>query len=227
MTLSQTELTSISAYLDDCRSHLAADPNCDQILSDLESHIHEAIAVRNKDGDSGGTGVVDMVLAELDPPHTYAPLDSASKPHLYWPSVLSLALLPWGLPVLWQVVTLTPIGDHWEDSPFYEGTLYQAILMPLGIVTAITASVLGKRSAKTIRESNGLLSGHDLALCSAVLYPIAIILLIAIIVASNLLDHPSDAGFPYVWVSSYLLLFAIVLIYCRRLLKPQASSGSH
>ena len=137
--------------------------------------------------------------------------------------MLSLALLPWGLPVLCHVITLTPIGDHWEGSPFYEGTLYQVILMPLGIVTAITASVLGKRSAKTIRESNGLLSGHDLALCSAVLYPIAITLLITIIVASNLLDHPSDAGFPYVWVSSYLLVFAIVLSYCLRRLKSRAS----
>jgi hypothetical protein len=220
-------LASISAYLDDCRSHLATDPNCDQILSDLESHIHEAIAVRNKEGDPAGTGVVDMVLAELDPPHTYASADSASSSRLYWPSVLSLALLPWGLPVLWHVITLTPIGDHWEGSPFYEGTLYQVILMPLGIVTAITASVLGKRSAKTIRESSGLLSGHDLALCSAVLYPIAIILLIAIIVASNLLDHPSDAGSPYAWLSAFSLAFIIVLSYCLRILKSPASSDSH
>ena len=68
MNLSTPELSLIDSYLGAVGERLA-ESDRNETLAEIESHIHEAIAARVKSGERAG--VVEAVLAEMDPPEYY------------------------------------------------------------------------------------------------------------------------------------------------------------
>ena len=71
---------AIGKYLKQVESHAQGMPSADRavLLRDLESHIHEAL--RDRFGDQPTEANVQVVIAEMDPPESFAQVE-ASAPH--------------------------------------------------------------------------------------------------------------------------------------------------
>lgn len=203
MNTNPAEQEQIKAYLDAVGANLTG-PDRSETLADLESHIYEAIAARAGAGESAG--VVDAVLTEMDPPESYADSAPATKAGICGLAIFGAILLPFGLPVLWHVVRLTPAGDHWKDLEFFSSPLYYFLILPLGLIAMVISPILGAISARRIQQSKGTLTGRPLAILDAVFYPILLINLVVFIVLANILDVQEKA------VPSFLVFFVVILV---------------
>ena len=225
MKLNPSEKAQIKAYLDAVGANLVG-PDRSETLAELESHIYEAIAASS--GANGSSGVVEAVLSELEPPESYAdtnPVEGsirklgleghATKTDICGLAISGAILLPFGLPVLWHVVRLTPAGDHWDDLQFYSSPLYYFLILPLGLIAMVISPILGAMSTKRIRQSKGSLTGGALGILDAVFYPILLFNLILFIVLTNVMDVQEIAVPMFiVFFMGLLVLFANALA-CR------------
>ena len=203
MNPNPAEQEQIKAYLNAVGANLTG-PDRTETLADLESHIYEAIAARAGAGESAG--VVDAVLTELDPPESYADSAPTTKAGICGLAIFGATLLPFGLPVLWHVVRLTPAGDHWKDLEFFCSPLYYFLILPLGLIAMVISPILGAMSVKRIRQSKGTLIGRPLAVLDSVFYPILLVDLVVFIVLANIMDV-QEMGVP-----SFLVVFVIILV---------------
>ena len=203
MNTTPTEQQRIKVYLEAVGENLTG-PDRSETLADLESHIHEAIGARTDAGES--SGVVDAVLAEMEPPESYVDPTSATPARICSLAIMGAILLPFGLPVLWHVVRLTPAGDHWKDLEFYSSSLYHFFVLPLGLIAMALSPIFGAMSVKRIRQSKGTLTGGPLAVLDSVFYPILLIDLVVFIVLANIMDV-RETGIP-----SFLAFFVVILV---------------
>lgn len=194
MNLSSRDLDSINSYLSAVYEQLTG-PDRDETLSNIESHIYEAIAERTANGEH--VGVVDAVLAELDSPEQYAlPGGSTAIPErrICGLALTGLFLFPWGLLAFWYGIRQTPFGENMASSAFFDSNVFRYLLLPLGIAGPVIAYGLGAVSAKRIRESQGRLYGYQLAVLNKAIAPLLFINMVIIVLVSNIAARPSGPG---------------------------------
>ena len=191
--MSPNDTRLIAEYLAAIGKRLTG-PDREDILAGLDGHIHEAIGVRA--GES--PGVVGAILAEMDPPEKYGRC----------PDVL----LPWGLPVLWHVVLQTSAGESMEPSKFYDSSLYRFVVLPVGLVSMLAATVLGWQSSKRIVGSGGALIGLPLVALDAVFHPLLILDLILFVAWANLMDL-AKVGIPAI---AYVAILVGLILWFKR-----------
>jgi hypothetical protein len=134
MNLSSMELSLIETYLEAVGGRLV-EADRDETLAGIESHIHEAIAARVEAGKR--TGVVEAVLAEMDPPESYG-TDSPTldEGHLtvmlrrmirsHWMLIVGSALCALG--------GFFALFFPWHDNG---GSILMFSLLPLGFVLLV------------------------------------------------------------------------------------------
>jgi hypothetical protein len=216
MKLSPNDTKLIADYLGAVGSRLTG-PDREETLAGLESHIHEAIEARAEQGP----GVVEAVLAEMDPPDQYGDgLDDPGEGQLSKLALWGAVLLPWGLPVLWHVVRLTPAGEGMQMIKFYDSPLYQFFFLPLGVVTMVVATVLGWLSAKRIVRSGGSLFGLPLAALDAVFHPLLVLNLMLFVAWANVMDVMEVA------IPSFIVLPVLLLVLWGNVHVYHASLGT-
>jgi hypothetical protein len=216
MKLSPNDTKLIADYLGAVGSRLTG-PDREETLAGLESHIHEAIEARAEQGP----GVVEAVLAEMDPPDQYGDgLDDPGEGQLSKLALWGAVLLPWGLPVLWHVVRLTPAGEGMQMIKFYDSPLYQFFFLPLGVVTMVVATVLGWLSAKRIVRSGGSLFGLPLAALDAVFHPLLVLNLMLFVAWANVMDVMEVA------IPSFIVLPVLLLVLWGNVHVYRASLGT-
>ena len=209
MTPNPAEQERIKAYLDAVGSNLA-EPDRSETLADLESHIYEAVASRAGSGESGG--VVDAVLSEMDPPESYANPTPATKTGICGLAIFGTILLPFGLPIIWRAVRLSPAGDHWKNPEFFSSSLYYFLVLPFGLFAMVMSPILGSMSLKRINQSKGTLTGGVLAVLNLVFYPILLFNLFLFVVLSNLMDFRGEGA------TNFLFFFMIILLVLANIL---------
>ena len=123
-------------------------------------------------------------------------------------ALVASLLIPWGLPVAWQIVHQTPWGEDMATLDFYNGWLYRYFVLPLGILASVLTTILGSISIRQIQASLGTRWGIGLAVLNAIFYPVVVAMLIVVIIASNMSDQPANARFPIV----QLLVFCTPLL---------------
>ena len=193
MKLTTTEKAKIKAYLDAVAANLSG-PERTETIADLESHIYEAIAFKAENDDS--SSIVEAVISEMESPENYSKSTLITQSSICGLAITGAILLPFGLPVLWHVVSQTPAGDRWEDIEFYNSSLYHFLYLPLGIITMFLSPILGVMSIKRIRQAKGAFSGGLLAVAVAVFYPILLINLFVFIVVVNIMNMPWSRAVP-------------------------------
>lgn len=184
MNLTPTEIAKIESYIDAVGANISG-PDREETLTDLESHIYEAIAARAEGGDS--SCIVEAVISEMESPERYRDTTAVIQSGICRVAISGTILLPFGLPVIWHVISQTPAGERWQEIEFYSSSLYYFLSLPLGIIAMLLSPILGFMSIKRIQRAKGDLSGGLLAVIVAVFYPIALLDLLFFIVAVNMM----------------------------------------
>ena len=206
MNLNSIERQSISNYLEAVSKCLRG-PNREETLEDIESHIHESIAARLERGER--EGVVDAILAEMDPPDAYRSATLISEESkICRLAILGILLLPFGHPVLWHFMRLTPYRDSVGYASFYNSMTFYAFVLPVGAICVMMSMVLGWLAGRQIRSSEGTVTGMPLAVISATLYPVLLLNLFLFIAVANMLG--SRGFMPYVYYGIPLLILILV-----------------
>ena len=184
MNLTPTEIAKIESYIDAVGANISG-PDREETLTDLESHIYEAITARAEGGDS--SCIVEAVISEMESPERYRDTTAVIQSGICRVAISGTILLPFGLPVIWHVISQTPAGKRWQEIEFYSSSLYYFLSLPLGIIAMLLSPILGFMSIKRIQRAKGDLSGGLLAVIVAVFYPIALLDLLFFIVAVNMM----------------------------------------
>jgi hypothetical protein len=184
------ELTTIenriNQYLDTVRGQLSrlSRDEADSIIDDLREHIDAAMQAH---GDRPTLENVEAVLAEMDPPESFAAdLDESTEvvPKVSRSAVIGAVLLPFG--ILLAILSLMPVSstassvvDGVTTSILPATTWWQWLLritiVPLGIISPFATTILGLVSISQIRASKGKLVGKPLALIDTLFYPLLLL----------------------------------------------------
>lgn len=206
MNLNSIERQSISNYLEAVSKCLRG-PERDDTLENIESHIHESIAARLERGER--EGVVDAILAEMDPPDAYRSATLISEESkISRLAIFGVLLLPFGHPVLWHFIRLTSYRDFVGYSSFYNSMTFYAFVLPVGAICVMMTIVLGWLAGKEIRSSDGSVTGMPLAVISATLYPVLLLNLFLFIAVVNMVVRRDLM--PYLYYGIPLLLLILV-----------------
>ena len=165
MNLTSAEIARIKSYINAVGANISG-PDREETLTDLESHIYEAIAAKAEGGDS--SGIVEAVISEMESPERYRDTTPVIQSGICRLAVSGAILLPFGLPVIWHVISQTPAGQRWQEIEFYSSSLYYFLSLPLGMIAMILSPILGFMSIKRIQRAKGALSGGPLAVIVAV-----------------------------------------------------------
>lgn len=188
------------------------------ILDDVQTQILDMLAERTE----GDPTVEDVraVIAELDPPESYATGDDVFTERLVPPpqagseprfSKLAIIGAFWGsLPFVFVLlaVLVASLARKGGPSPALGLLILNVLLLPLGLV-ALTApfstTILGWIAVAQIRYSVGKLHGLGLALANALVYPILLLLGISYglaVLIGAFLEAPGeilDLSYPHSW----------------------------
>lgn len=209
----------IDGYLTQVKAHLGnlTGEEVDEILSSIRSHIDTALA-EYSNGDSD-LEAVKAVLAELDPPESYAEnlLLSAEEPPLETQfskhAAIGAALLPFGIILAFTMMSVSSSSS----TTYVDGTavvergrsiwqwLASFILIPLGIISPFAATSLGLMGISKIRNSKGTISGLPLAFFVTVFYPIIILDTVLFMIAVSLFQEASY------WNIAAVITLALIL----------------
>jgi len=216
----------INQYLDAVREQIfgLSQSEVDSIIEDLRGHIDAAMLAH---GNQPTLENAEVVLAEMDPPESFAPdLDETTGviPKVSRTAIIGAVLLPFG--ILMATLFLLPASfttysaiDGVTTSNLPATTWWQWLLrftmLPLGIISPFATTILGLVSISQIRASKGKLVGKPLALIDALFYPILVLdgLLIAFmfLIIANIPDG-NLALTEGLALLSYLLVIIIDLI---------------
>ncbi len=173
----------INQYLEAVRGNLSglSRDEVESIIDDLREHIDAAMQAN---GSQPSLESVEVVLAEMDPPESFAPdIDESTGvvPKVSRTAIIGAGLLPFG--ILMVVLSLIPLVSATEaiengvtiigppETTWWQWLLRFTIL-PLGIISPFATTILGLVSISQIRASKGKLVGKPLALIDALFYPI-------------------------------------------------------
>jgi hypothetical protein len=175
------ELTAIESrinqYLDAVREQISglSPDEVDNIIDDLRGHIDVALQSR---GDQPTLENIEAVLAEMDPPESFAPdLDETTGvvPKVSRTAIIGAVLLPFG--ILTTILYLIPgitysTADGFTTNKVPEQFWWQWLF--LVTILPLVTTILGLVSISQIRASKGGLIGKPLALVDALIYPILV-----------------------------------------------------
>ena len=190
------------------------------ILDDVQTQVLDMLAERTEDEPT--VEDVRAVIAELDPPESYANEDEVVRDSLAAraqhdaaaPRFSKLAIvgafwgsLPFVLAILAVLVTFLSPRDQ-STAPPLGAVILQILLLLLGPV-ALTApfgtTILGWIAVARIRYSVGRLHGLGLALANALVYPILLLFGISYgmaVLLGAFLEAPGeilDLSYPHSW----------------------------
>jgi hypothetical protein len=144
----------------------------EEILRNVESHIYEALNERA--GEHPTAADAEAVLAEMDPPESYADTDGSSAAPLYSaeksPVKISRAAMLGGLWILYGIFFILFEGGGGYDSFWQNMILY--IFLFLAFLSPFTGTALGWIGISHIKRSEGKVTGMPLAFAAAVFYPV-------------------------------------------------------
>ena len=185
MNEQSTAVKQINHYLDAVRIQLSglSQDEVDSIIDDLREHIDASLQAH---GDQPTRENVEAVLAEMDPPKSFASdfdVKEEVVPKVSRTAIFGAVLLPFG--ILMATLFLLPASfttysaiDGVTTSNLPETTWWQWLLrftiLPLGIISPFATTILGLVSISQIRASNGKLVGKPLALIDALFYPVLV-----------------------------------------------------
>ena len=175
------ELTAIESrinqYLDAVREQISglSPDEVDNIIDDLREHIDTALLAH---GEQPTPENVEAVLAEMDPPESFAPdLDEKTGvvPKVSRTAIIGAVFLLFGIPttILYLIPgisysTVDGFTTNMVPSVFWWQWLFLVTTLPL------VTTILGLVSIFQIRASKGKLVGKPLALLDALFYPILV-----------------------------------------------------
>jgi len=192
------------------------------ILSEVESHVFELLA-RRTTGEPTREDVL-AVLAQLDPPESYAPegfdrrkLNETFAPPK--PREPELSLLAAGSAVAGVFLLLVLVMSVMAGG--------DGGLLVLEATALLAISIAGAWSLLRIQRSNGWLYGTRPALISALVFPLAAANCIAFLLLSSLGDVAIFLG-----MAIAFLAFNGVMIYgawrvCEKLVMPRGKATIH
>jgi len=168
----------INQYLDAVREQISglSPDEVDNIIDDLRGHIDVALQSR---GDQPTLENVEAVLAEMDPPESFAPdLDETTGvvPKVSRTAIIGAVLLPFG--ILTTILFLIPgitystvdgLTTNKVPPSFWWQWLLLVTILPLA------TTILGLVSISQIRASKGKLMGKPLALVDTLFYPLLVL----------------------------------------------------
>lgn len=176
----------INQYLDAVREQLAglSQHEVDSIVDDLREHIDSALQAQ---GDQPSLKSVENVLAEMDPPESFAlALDEPADivPKISRAAIIGAVFLPFGL--VMAILFLLPVsfatfseidGVAVESMPqtAWWQWLLRFTVLPLGILSPFVTTISGLVAMSQIRASKGKLVGKPLALIDALFYPLLLL----------------------------------------------------
>lgn len=179
----------ISDYLEQVKanlSHLSSE-EVEEIISSLQAHID--IALGEYPNGAADLAAVKAVLAELDPPASYAdarfvPIGgSSAEASISKHAVIGAVLLPFGIILAISMMTVSSSSSTAyvdgvavvEQGRTFWQWLASFTLIPLGIISPFAATILGLIGISRIRASLGQITGLPLALFVTLFYPILIL----------------------------------------------------
>lgn len=186
----------INQYLGAVKEHLGAlsTEEVDEILDSIRAHIDSELRTRGKEGP--GLALVEAVLAEMDPPESYAETTSAledvdltGQRFSRYP-IIGTILLPFGILMALLMLVAIPGGGVGGAMTGWQW-LARYIILPLGIVAPFACTALGIMGISEINKSGGRIIGLPLALFVGIFYPILLIDGILFVLALRLFDGAS------------------------------------
>jgi len=176
----------INQYLNAVRENLfgLSNDEIDSIIDDLREHIDKSLQAH------GGQPTLEntrAVLAEMDPPESFAPdFEATSAPNAKVSrlAIIGAVLLPFG--IVAALLLLVPVSstvysavDGVAVSSEPQVAWWQWVLrftvLPLGAISPFATTILGLMSISQIRASKGRLIGKPLALLDALFYPLLVL----------------------------------------------------
>lgn len=211
MQLSSESQELINQYLDRVKSNLSSLSTEEQedILVNLQAHIFGEI--ENRALHQPTIEDVQSVINDMDPPESYAGIQSDSaaelqaNPKVSRRAIVGTILLPFGLCLALLIV---PISASTSPEPT---SLWQNILrytlLPVSIIAPFASTALGLWAISEIRHSNGRVYGMPLAVFVSLFYPIIVLDLILFTIGWSLLGNIEGWEIiPLVWL---ILVLAI------------------
>ena len=170
----------VENYLSMVAAHLEAvsPEEREETLESVEAHIYDAVNER-----AGGQPTVQdvrAVLAEMDPPESYAQAAEARQEHLDAPPPARLCRLPvigalwapFAVVMLIGMFAVRIVETGHEPSIGIGVTVLRLVVLPLGVLAPFGSTALGFIGISKIRSSAGRLIGMPLAVAVALFYPL-------------------------------------------------------
>jgi len=216
----------INQYLNAVREQLTglSQSEVDSIIDDLREHIDASLQAH---GDQPTRENVEAVLAEMDPPESFAPefdVEVETAPKVSRSAIVGAGLLPFG--ILMAILLIIPASSTTYST--IEGVtvnnapqvawwqwLLRFTILPLGIISPFATTILGLISISQIRASKGKLIGKSLALLDALFYPLLLLDGLLLALLFGIIAHIPDGHLPLTGtlpLLSYLLVIIVDLI---------------
>jgi len=212
----------VDAHLDEIeqvlqRSGMSRDERRN-VLDDVETQVLEMLAARVQ-GDPSPEDV-SAVIAELDPPESYAvgagePEGAAAPPTrisrlavlgAFWGSLFVIAI------VLAPIVALrVPVGAHPHRSLAWWQILW-LILMVTAVTGMFGMTILGAVAVSQIRDSRRRLHGLGLAFADAVFYPLLALGAVLLVLATELKRFCFPVGHDTTVVVATVAIYFVALV---------------
>ena len=173
----------ITRYLEMVAANIAGVPadEKEEILRNVESHIYEALSERA--GENPTIADVEAVLAEMDPPDSYAGTDknageSATNVPVSDAKICKTALLgtlwiPFGFLVVFVFMGVA-VGNPLQESALFIiwKHIKLTVILPFALSSPFGSTTLGWIAVSKIRSAHGRLIGMPLAVGVGLFYPL-------------------------------------------------------
>jgi hypothetical protein len=226
MNEQSTVVKQINQYLNAVREQLSglSQSEVDSIIDDLREHIDASLQAH---GDQPTRENVEAVLAEMDPPESFAPefeVEAEAAPKVSRLAIVGAGLLPFG--ILMAILLLIPAsfttystidGVAVNNAPqvAWWQWLLRFTILPLGIISPFATTILGLISISQIRASKGRLIGKSLSLLDALFYPLLLLDGLLLVLLFGIIARIPDGHLALTGtlpLLSYLLVIIVDLI---------------
>ncbi len=177
----------------------------ESIINDLREHIETRL---QSYGDQPTVKEVEAVLAEMDPPESFAPdYDEAefADKKVSRTAIFGALLLPFGiiLAILSMIIIPGAPGVAWWQW------VLRFTIIPLGIISPFATTILGIVSLSQIRASKGKLIGKPLAVLDLLFYPI---LILDVLLIAGLITIFATGFFGITGLNAILLVLSVLIV---------------
>ena len=224
----------ITRYLEMVAANIGGVPADEQeeILRNVESHIYEALNVRA--GENPTIADVEAVLAEMDPPESYAETDkhtaeSATDVPVAGAKICKTAVvgalwIPFGFLVLLLVLHSRVVHGQ-ESGLFIISYISLFVILPLSVLSPFGSTALGWIAISKIKSARGRLIGMPLAVGVALFYPLCALDGVLAYCATLLCQDSWRDHWQWVTVVSAIIILALDFFIIRAVWKWASRHG--